>query len=76
MRNRIFQEDHAKDCQEIEELRRICCEEAGGARQLRIDELSLQQREESFECESALDSDSGFAGEGEFHGRYKRFLRS
>ena len=26
-RNRLFQEDHAIDCQEIEELRRICCEE-------------------------------------------------
>ena len=43
MGNRIFQEDHAKDCQEIEELRRICCEEAEQARQIRIDELSLQQ---------------------------------
>ena len=27
LRNRLFQEDHARDCQEIEELRRICCEE-------------------------------------------------
>ena len=26
------QEDHARDCQEIEELRRICCEEADRAR--------------------------------------------
>ena len=45
MRNSIFPEDHAKDCQEIEELRRICCEEAERARQLKIDELSIQQRE-------------------------------
>ena len=42
--NRLFQEDHAKDCQEIEELRRTCCEEAERARQLNADELSLHQR--------------------------------
>ena len=24
LRNRLFQENHARDCQEIEELRRIC----------------------------------------------------
>ena len=27
MRNRLFRENQAKDCQEIEELRTICCEE-------------------------------------------------
>ena len=43
LRNRLFQENRARDCQEIEELRSICCEEAGGARQARSDELSLQQ---------------------------------
>ena len=42
MRNRLFQEDHVRDCQEIEELRRICCEETDRARQARIDELSLR----------------------------------
>ena len=31
----------AKDCQEIEELRRICCEETDRARQARTDELSM-----------------------------------
>ena len=35
MRNRIFQERRARDCQEIEDLRRICCEETDRARQLR-----------------------------------------
>ena len=39
-----FQEDHARDCQEIEELRRICCEETHQARQARIEELSMQQQ--------------------------------
>ena len=44
MRNRLFQEDHARDCQEIEELRSICFEEADRARQARSDELSHQER--------------------------------
>ena len=43
MRNRLFQESCAKDCQEIEELRRICCEETDRARQLRIDEMFMHQ---------------------------------
>ena len=33
VRNRLFRENHARDCQEIEELRRICCEETDRARQ-------------------------------------------
>ena len=45
MRNRAFQEDRARNCQEIEELRRICCTEAERARQLRSDELSTQKEE-------------------------------
>ena len=48
IKNKIFQEDRAKDCQEIEELRNICCEEADRARQLKIDERSMQQRERIF----------------------------
>ena len=43
LRNRFFQESQAKDCQEIEELRRFCCEEADRARKARIDELSMHQ---------------------------------
>ena len=31
------------DCQEIEEYRRVCCEETDRARQKKIDELSMQQ---------------------------------
>ena len=42
-RNRLFRENHARDCQEIEELRRVCCEETDRARQARIDELSVHQ---------------------------------
>ena len=44
LRNRLFQERQPKNCQEIEELRRICCEETDRARQARIDELSMQQQ--------------------------------
>ena len=44
LRNRLCQEDHARDCQEIEELRKICCEEAVRARQARSDELFMQQK--------------------------------
>ena len=43
LRNRLYQEDHARDCQEIEELPRICFEETDRARQARIDELSMHQ---------------------------------
>ena len=43
-KNRLHRENRATDCQEIEELRRICCEETDRARQARIDELSVQQQ--------------------------------
>ena len=43
MRNRLFRENQATDCQEIEESRTDCCEETDRARQARIDELSVQQ---------------------------------
>ena len=44
MSNSIFQEKRVRDCQEIEELRRMCCSETGRARKLKIDDLSLQQK--------------------------------
>ena len=43
MRSRLSRENRAKYCQEIEELRRICCEETDRAGQARIDELSMHQ---------------------------------
>ena len=57
LRNRLFQESQAKDCQEIEELRRICCEETDLAIQARIDELSMHQERNTqylctYDCES------------------------
>ena len=44
LRNRHFQESHAKNCQQSEELRRICCEGTDRARQAGIDELSVHQK--------------------------------
>ena len=41
LRNRLFQEDHARGFPDIEELRRSCCEETDRATQARIDELSM-----------------------------------
>ena len=45
MRNTAFKEDRARDYQEIEELRRICCEETDKVRDLKLDELSTQPKE-------------------------------
>ena len=42
MRTRLYQQSHRRTCQEIVELRRICCEETDRARQVRIDEMSVQ----------------------------------
>ena len=49
-----------------EELRRICCAEAGRARHLRSDELSRQKEECKSTVKSAYGSDSGIARQGEF----------
>ena len=45
-KNRINQESHAKDCQEIEELRRVCCEEAKEAPLPRMSFLSQIQEQQ------------------------------
>ena len=44
LRTRLFQEDLARYCQEMEELRGSCCEETDQVRQARIDELSMHER--------------------------------
>ena len=43
-RHKLFQESRTKDSQEIEELRRRCCEESDRARQAKLDELSMMQQ--------------------------------
>ena len=47
-KSRLYQENHALDCKDIEELRRICREETERVRQLRTDELYAQKKEEVF----------------------------
>ena len=68
--------NHARDCQEIEELKSICCEGADRARQASSDEPSMQQERESSNLESDDGSDSGIAEQSKFLVRCKRILRS
>ena len=42
---RFLQEDRLKSLQEIEELKKLCCTEAEKAKQLRGDELAVQEQE-------------------------------
>ena len=42
---RFLQEDRLKSLQEIEELKKLCCTEAEKAKQLRGDELAIQEQE-------------------------------
>ena len=72
MRNRLFQEFHARDCQEMKELRRICCEELDRARQARIDELSLHQEKKPTTVSD--DSSSGITEKSKFFVRRQRFF--
>ena len=65
LRNRAFHEDRARDCQEIEEIRRIWCAEADRVRQLKYSELSTTERETLYR-KSAFGSDSGSTRQGEF----------
>ena len=77
MRNRIDQESHTRTCQEIEEFRRICCEETDRARQARIDELIVfASKEESYNCESVSVLNSGFGEQSKILVRCERILRS
>ena len=46
-KNRIYQEHHARNCQEIVEMRRLCCKPADGVTQFRIDALSMQKKNPS-----------------------------
>ena len=65
LRNRACHEDRARNCQEIEEIRRIWCAEADRVRHLKYSELSTTERETLYR-KSAFGSDSGTTGQGEF----------
>ena len=45
--NALRQHNHALNCMEIEESRRICCEETERTRQLRTDELHAEKKEDT-----------------------------
>ena len=49
MRRHLHQESEARNCQEIEELKRRCCQEVIAARQQKLDELNAQQNQDSFQ---------------------------
>ena len=70
----FFRERHTGTSQEIEKLRRSCCEETNRARQLRIDDLSMQQEKGSYDCEAILVSNSGFRKQCEFFVRGEGFF--
>ena len=74
--NRLFQENHTRDCQHLEELRRTCCEEIDRARQARSDELSMQQQRNPTTVSQIDGSDSGTAEQSDFLVRRKKILRS
>ena len=76
MRNRLLRENQATDCQEIEELRSICCEETDPARQARIDELSMQQERNPTTVSRLLTQIQVFTEQSKFLLRCERILRS
>ena len=64
--NRLFHEDHARGCQEIEELRRICCQETDQARQARIEELFMLQQRNPTTLSQMMAQNSGFTEQSKF----------
>ena len=64
-RDRALQGDRARNCQEIEELQRICCTDAETAQELRSDELKTRKEEGKSAVKQLYGSDSGIARQGE-----------
>ena len=75
-KSKLYQENHALDCMEIEELRRLCREETERARQLRADEFFYGQKKEEPSTVNQLlsqtrtlqDKVNALNAEKEFHG--------
>ena len=76
MRKRLFRGHQAKDCQEIEELRRTARGEADRARQARIDELSLQQQRSPTTVSQFLTQIHDLPNKVNSLSKAKEFLRS
>ena len=58
MRNRLRYESHVRTSQEIEELRRMCYEEANQVRRLQNEDLSLRTGGRSKYCESTSEANA------------------
>ena len=76
MRKRLFRENQAKDCQDIEEVRTICCEETHRARQARIDELSVHQTRNPTTVSQLFAQIQDYQNNVKFHVRCERIVRS
>ena len=74
--NRHFGENQATDWQDIEELRRMCCEETDRARQAIIDDLSVHQEGNSTTVCQLLAQIQDFQNKSDFLVRCQRMLRS
>ena len=75
LRNRLGQEDHARDCQELGELTRICCEEINWSSKTSQNwRIVYATTEESYDCESDDGSNSGFTEQSKFLVRCERIL--
>ena len=75
VKKRFCRKNHAKDCQEIEESRTICCEEADWTRQAKIMNCP-RTKKSSYDCDSVVDSKSGFTKQHNFFVLRERNLRS
>ena len=74
IRSGLFRENQAKDCQEIEQMRRICCEETDRARQ--VDELSVHQERNPMSVSQLLTQFQDLQNKVSSLSDTKEFLRS
>ena len=76
MVNRLRYEGHVRTSQEIEELRRMCDEEANQARRLQNEDLSLRQERDPNTVSRPLKQiHQGLQDEVNYFGRSKRISR-
>ena len=74
-RENVLLEDRIRGLQKTEELEKCCCAEAERAKQLRIDELCIQEKQ-SIYSELLYCSNSGITRQREFSERFQRILWS
>ena len=76
MRNRLFRENQATDCQDNSKLRMICCEETDRESQAGIDELSLHQERNPATVDQLLTQIENSQNKVNFFSDTKEFWRS